>query len=458
MLALGPGAGQDGAMQHHARLSNRRQFLARFGAMLAVPALHPSALVAQAPLPAQEFGLAPDTSLDQSAAFQSAVDAAASQGRPLLLPAGTIGLRDIALPEGLVLQGMRGRSYLTALDDAPIARVAGRGTDTLSDIGFDGGAALPAPDRGLLEVESGTDIGFYRCSFRNGEGSGVRIRDAQVVIDDCVFSGLGDAAIHAMDSRGLTITGCRIDQCGNAGIRIWRGEIGEDASIIMGNRITGIDWRGGGNGQNGNGVNVFRAGGVIVADNHISDCAFTAVRLNGSRNTQVSGNICRDCGEVAIFSEFEFSGSVISDNIVDGAAAGISITNLDRGGQLAICSGNIVRNIAPFSSVNPDVSPYGIYAEAETVISGNAVEGVPGRGIAAGYGPYLRNVVISANMVRGADIGIAVSVVEGTGAVRIEGNVLAGILDHEVAGLDWNEVVEPDLVANAGRYPHVSVG
>src|SRR5690606_27029986 len=135
-----------------------------------------------------------------------------------------------------------------------------------------------------------------------------------------------------------------------------------DPTIISGNRIARIDWRGGGNGQNGNGVNVFRADGVIVAGNHIADCAFTAVRLNGTRNTQVSGNVCLNSGEVAIFSEFAFSGSVIANNIVDGAAGGISITNLDNGGQLAVCSGNIVRNIFPRSRVNPDTSPYGIYA------------------------------------------------------------------------------------------------
>ncbi len=36
---------------------------------------------------------------------------------------------------------------------------------------------------------------------------------------DCVFSELGQAAIFAMDSRGLMLRGNRIDQCGNAGIR-----------------------------------------------------------------------------------------------------------------------------------------------------------------------------------------------------------------------------------------------
>src|SRR5690606_20224198 len=127
---------------------------------------------------------------------------------------------------------------------------------------------------------------------------------------------------------------------------------------------------GGGNGQNGNGINIFRADEVIVADNHIADCAFTAIRLNSTNNTKISGNICLRSGEVAIFSEFSFSGSVIANNIIDGAASGISITNLDSGGRLAVCSGNIVRNITPVSLVNPDTVPIGIFAEADTAITG----------------------------------------------------------------------------------------
>jgi hypothetical protein len=38
---------------------------------------------------------------------------------------------------------------------------------------------------------------------------------------------------------------------------------------------------------------------------------------------------------------------VIANNIVDGAAQGISMTNFDSSGPLATCTGNIVRNIYP---------------------------------------------------------------------------------------------------------------
>ena len=260
-----------------------------------------------------------------------------------------------------------------------------------------------------------------------------------------------------MDSRGLLITGNRIAECGNAGIRIWRSQNGADGSLITNNRIEKIDWRGGGNGQNGNGINIFKADEVVVSDNHITDCAFTAVRLNSTNNTSVSGNICIRSGEVAIFSEFAFSGSVIANNIIDGAAAGISITNLDQGGQLATCLGNIVRNITPASLVNPDTTPTGIFAEANTAISGNTVQNVPGIAIGAGYGPFLRNVLISTNVISDSHIGIGVSVVEDCGPVHIADNMIYNPTKFAAIGLRWTDIAEPDLLANADRFPHVTV-
>jgi uncharacterized secreted repeat protein (TIGR03808 family) len=198
---------------------------------------------------------------------------------------------------------------------------------------------------------------------------------------------------------------------------------------------------------------------VIVADNQISDCAFTAVRLNGTNNTQVRGNTCINSGEVAIFSEFAFSGSVIADNIIDGAATGISITNFDHDGRLATCSGNIVRNISESSAVNPDTRPVGIYAEADTAVTGNVVENVPGVGIAAGYGPYVRNVVIADNVVRGANIGIGVTVVSEaiSGPIKISDNLISEVTTAGIAGLRWDEVASDDLVRDAAQFSQVTL-
>jgi uncharacterized secreted repeat protein (TIGR03808 family) len=149
---------------------------------------------------------------------------------------------------------------------------------------------------------------------------------------------------------------------------------------------------------------------------------------------------------------------VIADNVVDGAATGISITNLDQGGHLATCTGNIVRNIAAKSANNPDTRPVGIYAEADTVISGNTVETVPGYGIVAGYGPFVRNVIVSGNVITGAQTGIGVSVVQeqSPGPVRVSGNIISGAA-MGIVGMEWEKVVSPDLAGDAGRYPNVVV-
>ena len=424
-------------------LANRRHVLAGLAILAATPAAR-----AQSVLDATTLGVVGGTGQNQGAALQVALDQAAASGQVLQLPAGIIHVRGLDFPSNLVVQGVPGSTELTLLPDGTTMAVQDRGTLVLRDIGFAAGKVG-------LTIQASDDITLERCRFRVSD-IGVNITDAGVTIRDCHFTELGDAAIHSMDSRSLFITGNSIDYCGNAGIRIWRSENGSDGSIVTANRIANIDWRGGGNGQNGNGINVFRADEVIVASNHIADCAFTAVRLNATNNSQVSGNTCLRSGEVAIFSEFAFSGSVIANNIVDTAATGISITNLDSGGQLAVCSGNIVRNITPASAVNPDTIPIGIFAEAETAITGNSVQNVPGVAIAAGYGPFLRNVLISANVVSDSTIGIGVSVVDGAGAVLIGSNMVSA-RDYAVVGLAWSDVVEPDLVANAGRYDNVTI-
>jgi len=398
--------------------------------------------------PGRAAPLDPQSDADQSAALQAALDAA--PGR-LSLPAGHFRVSTLRLPSNLVVEGVPGATWLIA-QGAAVATLSGAANVVLRDLGFVGDSGTDP----LLGIAASTAISLERCLFRDNPGIGVGLSESAATIADCDFSGHGDAAIHAMDGKGLLVTGNRIARCGNAGIRVWRGESGEDGTILVNNRIAGIDWRGGGNGQNGNGINIFRADAVIVAGNHLENCAFSAIRLNATNNCQVSANQCLASGEVAIFSEFAFSGSIIANNLVDGAAAGISITNFDVGGHLAVCNGNIVRNVAPASRVNPDTSPVGIFAEADCAITGNVVENVPGPAIGAGWGPYLRNVLVADNVVTGSRIGIAVSLADGAGPVTLSGNSIDAE-DHAIAGMLWTEIAEPDLLAAAGRYPHVQV-
>lgn len=420
--------------------------ITRRHALLGLSAL---AAVAATPVGAQEAALVPDSEADQSAALQAALDGA--KGR-ITLPAGRFRVSNISFPAGSVVEGVPGATWLVASGTA-IGGFLHQSGLVLRDIGFTGDSG----EDPLFGIQAADNVTLERCRFSESPGIALSLFQSAATIRDCDFENHGDAAIHALDSTGLLISGNTIAGCGNAGIRIWRNEAGADGSILVNNRISEIDWRAGGNGQNGNGINVYLADEVIVADNHIADCAFTAVRLNTTKNCQVTGNNCHRCGEVAIFSEFGFSGSVIADNIIDGAATGISITNLDSNGHLAVCSGNIVRNIAPKSEVNPDTVPVGIYVEAEVAVTGNVVENVPGVAIAAGFGSFMRSVVITGNVVYASNIGIGVSVAEGAGKVLIADNMVHEPSVGEIAGLKWTEIAEPDLRAVADRYPHVTI-
>lgn len=407
---------------------------------------------------ATTLGVTPNTLDDQSAAMQAALDAAHEGGASLVLPAGQIFAHDLALPAGIRIIGQPGRTILISNGVAPVGRAYLANDLAIEGVTFSAGAAASGGgDGGLLEIEGSLSVRLTDCTFLAGPANGLVVSNSGVTASDCDFEDFGDTAIFSRNGRGLSVLSCRIAKCGNAGIRVWRDVAGDDGARIIGNAISDIRWDGGGNGQNGNGVNVFRADNVTVADNHIEGCAFTAVRLNATKNAMVRGNTCLGSGEVAIFSEFGFSGSVIADNIIDDAAFGISITNLDSGGRLAVCSGNIVRNITAKSEVNPDTRPVGIYAEADTTITGNAVDAVPGVGIVAGYGPFLRNVVIADNIVSGSKIGIGASVVEKAGAVTIANNIVWGASDKGIVGLRWDEVASDDLARDAGQYPHVSI-
>jgi len=217
---------------------------------------------------------------------------------------------------------------------------------------------------------------------------------------------------------------------------------------VVDNRIDNIDNRSGGSGQYGNAVNVFRAANVIVRGNRIRNCAFSAVRGNAASNIQVEGNTITGMREVAIYAEFGFQGALIANNTIDGAAIGVVVTNFNEGGRLAVVQGNLVRNLLPKRPLGTDPGDgagIGISVEADAAVTGNVVEGAPTAGIMLGFGHYLRDVAATGNVVRKADIGIAVSVVPGAGTALIANNVIAEARRGAIIGMARSKPVTGDL-------------
>jgi len=218
-----------------------------------------------------------------------------------------------------------------------------------------------------------------------GPGNGLFLAGCSGLVMGSHFGGHAESGIFVIDSHELTISQNQVIDCGNGGILVGRASPAEMAQSFRattsrasrpGPAATAERQR----------HQHFRADNVIVADNVIENCDFSAIRANTTRNASIRGNTCTNVSETAIYSEFAFSGSVIANNIVDGAAAGISITNLDQGGRLAVCSGNIVRNILP--NRRPTRFDAGRHLRSgDTTVTGNTVSSVPGLGIGAGYVP-----------------------------------------------------------------------
>ncbi|UDL92761.1 TIGR03808 family TAT-translocated repetitive protein [Mesorhizobium sp. PAMC28654] len=100
----------------------------------------------------------------------------------------------------------------------------------------------------------------------------------------------------------------------------------------------------------------------------------------------------------------------------------------------------------------------GISVEADTTVSGNVIENAPLYGMQIGWGPYMRNVVATGNIIRKAGTGIVVTVVEGAGTAVISDNVIDGVQNGAVIGQRWAQPVTADLAGsgNAG-YAHLTV-
>jgi uncharacterized secreted repeat protein (TIGR03808 family) len=134
------------------------------------------------------------------------------------------------------------------------------------------------------------------------------------------------------------------------------------------------------------------------------------------------------------------------------------VTNFNNGGRLAIVQGNLIRNLKPKRPQGgSDSAGVGISVEADTAVTGNVIEKAPYMGVEVGAGRYLRDVAVTGNIVREAPYGIGVSVVSGTGATSITGNLVSGARLGALVGIEWGKVISTDLARDIARYPQLTV-
>jgi uncharacterized secreted repeat protein (TIGR03808 family) len=446
---------------------NRRHLIGASAGVAGALAMSPDAARA-APLTSAlgrditQYGVRPGSPDDQTRALQRAIDDAARMQAPLALPPGVYRTGMLRLQSGTQLIGVRGATKLVFTGGASMLQGEGATSVGLTGITLDGGGiALPAR-RGLVHCLGGRDIRIADCEITGSGGGGIWFEQVSGDISGNIITRTAASAVVSFDALGLLVSRNTIVDTSDNGIEILRTAIGDDGTLVADNRIEDIKAGPGGSGQYGNAINAFRAGNVIVRGNRIRNCDYSAVRGNSASNIQITGNSVSGVREVALYSEFSFEGAVIANNTVDGAALGVSVCNFNEGGRIAVVQGNVIRNLLPkrpIGTAPDDDAGIGIYVEADTSVTGNVIENAPSFGIVAGWGKYLRDVVISGNVIRNAFVGVGISVTPDAGTALVNNNVISETPRGAVVGLNHARAITSDLSAEgAQRFAQVMIG
>lgn len=397
---------------------------------------------------------------DRSEAFRAGLARAVAEKRPFVVAPGTHRIGAMELPDGAQIVGTPGLTTLVLGEDGPIFAAKGAKRIVLSGLAFDGQNRGNGAAGALLAFDDVADLRLSDCIVGRAAAIGLLAERCGGRIERTTIASVGSYGLFSRDGRGLVIADNLVADCGEGGILVHRSAPGEDGATVRGNRVERIRARSGGTGQVGNGINVYRAHGVSITDNRLTDCAFSGIRVNAGSNVRILGNEIRRSGETALYVEFAFQGAVVANNLIDEAANGISVVNFLQGGRLATVSGNLVRNLrstGPYPAGEPGFG-FGIAVEADTAVTGNVVEGAPYAGLLLGWGPYLRNVTVSGNVVRDAAVGAMVSVVDGAGAVVISDNTFQAIRNGAIVGYRHGRAAGGDLTSPGSSLPaHVTI-
>jgi uncharacterized secreted repeat protein (TIGR03808 family) len=412
----------------------------------------------QSPVWAQEAELV-EGGKDQTARIQSAINEATSKGRPFVFSPGIFVTRTLTLPKGAHLVGRPGKTVLASPDGGSLFTIKNGDRITLEGLTLRVAARSLGDFAPLLLAEDTSDLRIDDCAFIEANGAGIKLERCGGRIERCSITDAAQQALFAQDSTGLSIIGNTIMRCRDNGILVWRTEKGDDGTIIADNRISDIGAVSGGTGEFGNGINVFRAGGVNISGNQIRRCRFSAVRNNGGSNVIITGNTCIDFDETALWHEFAFDGGTLTGNIVQNCMTAVQVANLGSdNGRLATVAGNVFRNCTRRKHIGDGevTGGIGISAEGEVAITGNVIDAADYAGITIGWGPYLRGATVAENVINAPNMGIAVSVVPKTGSAVITGNSISGA-KRPIAGTQWQDITIDDLAARAADHPNLVI-
>jgi uncharacterized secreted repeat protein (TIGR03808 family) len=376
--------------------------------------------------------------------FPTLVGNAQAANLPLFLLPGTYPSSQIDVASGnpLTIGGVLGQVTIQLSGSAPyLFNVNGVNNVVIENIVFDG--------NNIALTDTSATAGLIKF-----QGSGIN----KFLIQDCVIYNTTQAAISCFSNcsgeilrntiyncdrgvfcqdAGVNIERNNVGYCNNNGIMLWTSKQVGNTSIIINNYIHNISSSAGGTGQYGNGINIYRATGVRVADNNIYNCAYSAIRINAGGDSVVSGNYCATSGETAIWFEAPGSGTsltggICANNIIESAGAGIAVANSglysDGVSRRVTLIGNQISGITsvyiPNEGKNTDGC--GITIEGSVNAIGNIIDTASNGGIIVGTNDAANDLVVSGNLIKGTPLGIGYSANASAAGLLISNNEVSG--------------------------------
>jgi uncharacterized secreted repeat protein (TIGR03808 family) len=160
----------------------------------------------RAEIDATSLGIRPNSSEDQTKAFQRAIERAAAARVVLRLPPGFYRAGSLQLPPYAAIAGMPGATRIVMSGGPSMMSATGSDHIGISGLVLDGGD-IPLPERrGLLHFAQGRSVRIVDCEIVNAGRNGITLEAIEGEVTGSTISA-ADAAIFSLDARGLRIAG-----------------------------------------------------------------------------------------------------------------------------------------------------------------------------------------------------------------------------------------------------------
>jgi len=259
---------------------NRRKFLSGAGASLvALSATSSSAKTIGGGINANSEGLRTGSTSDQGKQLQKILNKASASNKAVFVEPGRYKISNLTLPKNTRLYGTSNATIFEYAGGDHFLYAENSDHIEVEGIKLDGGL-LPVKEyaRANLGVMNAKHLSIENCQITNASQSGIETtKSSGRISNNRIDTAVGTAGIVGQANTGMMISENVVSECANAGILVYRRDVGEDNTIITNNRVKFISAVKGGTGQYGNGINTWQADGVMIANNHVSDCAFSTM-------------------------------------------------------------------------------------------------------------------------------------------------------------------------------------